>query len=542
MQKVIECVPNFSEGQRKEVIDAIAHAISCIEDVSLLDIDSGVSTNRTIYIFVGHPRAVIEAAIVAARCAHNLIDMTKHTNEHPRIGVMDVVPFIPVRNATMSDCIDIALEFANRLASELHVPVYLYGEAQEKEYRRDLTQIRNGEYEALYDKLKKKEWQPDFRPSEFVPSWGATCVGARNYLITYNINLFSTKEQAHRIALNICEEGSNSNEIEKLKCIRGHSWWYDEGNLAQIAFNLIDFEVTNIHTVYNQCVTEAKMLNIGVCGSQILGIIPLKSLIMAADYFIEKENLFILEEDQKIRLVIDRLGLNSITPFNPKKRIMEYIIHEDESITSMKLKDIMYHIGSRTLIPGGNCVTSLVATLGAALGAMCALLTYGMRKWELFEKEMRIIITSLHTAIKSLMNTVDTNTEAFNTYLMVQQMTETTIEEKRFKKMTEKYCLEHYLDISLDVAQQINNLWEPFQRLAPLFNIDTKADFIVGIKCLETAVYGICKRIEFFSTSILYSDSQTEIIQNNYVDAAKQLLEIAQNMTQTILAVVETRN
>ncbi|CAF0886498.1 unnamed protein product [Rotaria sp. Silwood1] len=550
MQKVIECVPNFSEGQRKEVIDTIAHAIAGVEGVALLDIDPGLSTNRTIYTFVGHPQGVIEAAMAAARSAYNLIDMTRHSGEHPRIGAMDVVPFVPVQNATMADCIDIAREFADRLAMELNVPVYLYGEAQEKEYRRELSQIREGEYEALYSKIRKQEWKPDFGPNEFIPSWGATCVGARKFLIAYNVNLIGTKEQAHRIALNVREQGRSKDEPGKLKCVRGLGWWFEEGNLAQISLNLTDFEVTNIHVAYNQCVAEAEMLNIGVCGSQIVGLVPLKPLLMAAEYFIEKENLFILDEDQKIRLVIQRLGLNSIAPFIPKERIIEYIIREregqDDSLTSMELRDLIKHIGARTLVPGGSCVTSLVATLGSALSTMCALLTYGMRKWESLEKEIRILIPPLHTATRTLMSTLDTDTEAFNAYLTVQKMAETNEEEKRFKQITENRCLQRCLDVSLDIARQINALWEPLQRLTSLFNVNTKADFLVGIKCLETAVYGACKRIEIFSSSLSEinddSDSQTKMIQNNYKDEANKLLETAQKEAQAILALAEARN
>ncbi|CAF0739034.1 unnamed protein product [Rotaria sordida] len=552
MQKVIECVPNFSEGQRKEIIDTIAHAIAGVEGVALLDIDPGLSTNRTIYTFVGHPQAVIEAALAAGRAAYNLIDMTKHSGEHPRIGAMDVVPFVPVQNATMADCIDIAREFADRLAMELSVPVYLYGEAQEREYRRDLSQIRDGEYEALYNKIRKPEWQPDFGPSEFIPTWGATCVGARKFLIAYNINLLGTKEQAHRIALNVREQGRSKEEPGKLQCVRGLGWWLEEANLSQISLNLTDFEITNIHTAYLQCVAEAEMLNIGVCGSQIVGLVPLRPLLMAAEYFIKKENLFILDDDQKLRLIIQRLGLNSIAPFIPKERIIEYIIRDreghDDTINSMEIKDLIKHISARTLVPGGSCVTSLVATLGTALSTMCALLTYGMRKWESLEPEMRIIIAPLHTTTKILMDTLETDTELLNAYMTVQKMAETNDEEKHFKQITEDRCLQRCLEVSMDVMRHINDLWEPLQRLASLFNISTKADFLVGIKCLETAIYGACKRIEIFSLSLLKStdnnndnELQTKKSQNSYQEEANMYFQKAQKSIQIILNIAESR-
>ncbi|CAF1026397.1 unnamed protein product [Adineta ricciae] len=550
MKRVIECVPNFSEGQRKDVIDAIAHAVATIPGVSLLDVDFGIATNRTIYTFVGHPQGVVEAALAAARVAHNLIDMTKHVGEHPRIGAMDVVPFVPVRNATMADCIDLAREFAMRLALEFHIPVYLYGEAQEKEYRKDLAQIREGEYEGLYHKIRQQEWQPDFGPSEFVPSWGATCVGARKSLIAFNINLLGTKEQAYRIAANLGQEGRATDEPGKLKCVRSLGWWSLEGNLAQVSLNLTDFEITNIHVAYEQCVQEAELLNLGVCGSQIIGIVPLKSLLLAADYFIQKENLFVLEEDQKIRLVIQRLGLNSITPFSPKERIIEYIIREregqEDSLTSMELKDLIKHVGARNLIPGGGCVTSLVATFGTALSTMCASFSYGMQKCESVENEIRALIVLFHTAISTLMKTLDEDTDAFNSFLMVQRMAETSVEEKRFKRLTEKHCLQNCLDISLDIAQQVNQLWDPLRKLALLFNIQTKADFLMAIKCLETAVYGACKRLEFLSSSLIdnkndTSDSEVMTIRNTYLKTATKLLDDAQRESQSILTFVEER-
>ncbi|CAF0999820.1 unnamed protein product [Rotaria magnacalcarata] len=553
MQKVIECVPNFSEGQRKEVIDTIAHAIAGVEGVALLDIDPGLSTNRTIYTFVGHPQAVIEAALAAGRAAYNLIDMTKHSGEHPRIGAMDVVPFVPVQNATMADCIEIAREFADRLSMELSIPVYLYGEAQEQEYRRDLSQIREGEYEALYSKIRKPEWKPDFGPIEFLPTWGATCVGARKFLIAYNINLLGTKEQAHRIALNVREEGRSKEEPGKLKSVRGLGWWLEEANLSQISLNLTDFEITNIHAAYLQCVAEAESLNIGLCGSQIVGLVPLRPLLMAADYFIQKENLFILDEDQKLRLVIQRLGLNSIASFIPKERIIEYIIRDreghDDTINSMEIKELVKHVGARTLVPGGSCVTALVATLGTALGTMCALLTYGMRKWETLEPEMRAIIAPLHTTTKTLMETLDTDTELLNAYMTVQKMTETNEEERHFKQITENRCLQRCLEVSLEIMRQINNLWESLERLAPLFNINTKADFLVGIKCLDTAMYGALKRIETFSSSLLKNtdtiddnESQTKKTQKYYEEEAKTYFEKTQKYVQIILKLAESRN
>uniref|UniRef100_A0A2K5IJG4 glutamate formimidoyltransferase n=1 Tax=Colobus angolensis palliatus TaxID=336983 RepID=A0A2K5IJG4_COLAP len=323
MSQLVECVPNFSEGKNQEVIEAISGAITQTPGCVLLDVDAGPSTNRTVYTFVGPPDCVVEGALNAARAASQLIDMSRHQGEHPRMGALDVCPFIPVRGVSMDECVLCAQAFGQRLAEELDVPVYLYGEAARTDSRRTLPAIRAGEYEALPEKLQQAEWAPDFGPSSFVPSWGATATGARKFLIAFNINLLSTKEQAHRIALNLREQGRGKDQPGRLKKVQGIGWYLDEKNLAQVSTNLLDFEVTALHTVYEETCREAQELSLPVVGSQLVGLVPLKALLDAAAFYCEKENLFILEEEQRIRLVVSRLGLDSLCPFKPKERIIE---------------------------------------------------------------------------------------------------------------------------------------------------------------------------------------------------------------------------
>ncbi|NXU48961.1 FTCD cyclodeaminase, partial [Turnix velox] len=303
MAKLVECVPNFSEGNKKEVIDALAEAISGTGGCTLLDVDAGASTNRTVYTFVGSPQAVVEGALRAALLARQLIDMSQHKGEHPRMGALDVCPFVPVRNVSMEECVTCARVFGQRLAAELGVPVYLYGEAAEQESRRALPDIRAGEYEGLPDKLAKPEWAPDFGPAAFVPRWGATVTGARTFLIAYNINLLSTKEQAHRIALNLRQQGRGSQQPGRLKKVQGIGWYLEEENMAQVSTNLLDFETTPLHVVYEEVRRDAEALNLPVVGSQLVGLVPKKAMLDTAEFYIKKENLFILEEEQKIRLV-----------------------------------------------------------------------------------------------------------------------------------------------------------------------------------------------------------------------------------------------
>ena len=296
MQQIVECVPNFSEGRNAEVIEDIAAAIRDTDGCKLVDVDPGASTNRTVYTFVGDPESVIEGALNAARVARDRIDMSRHEGEHPRFGAMDVCPFVPVSNISMEECAGIAEEFGRRLGEALGVPVFLYEYAAKKDYRCKLPDVRQGEYEGLADRLKDPKWEPDYGPAEFVPEWGATATGARKFLIAYNVNIMGTSNQAHRIALNLREAGRGPDEPGRLKMVKGMGWFVDEYNMAQVTVNLNDYMVTPIHVLFEAVKVEAAKLKVAVTGSEIVGVVPLEAMLMAADYYIQKENLFIIEE------------------------------------------------------------------------------------------------------------------------------------------------------------------------------------------------------------------------------------------------------
>ncbi|XP_034510101.1 formimidoyltransferase-cyclodeaminase isoform X3 [Ailuropoda melanoleuca] len=440
MSQLVECVPNFSEGNNQEVIDAISRAVAQTPGCVLLDVDAGPSTNRTVYTFVGQPKDVVEGALNAARAAFQLIDMSQHKGEHPRMGALDVCPFIPVRGVSMDECVLCAQAFGQRLAEELGVPVYLYGEAAQTASRRTLPAIRAGEYEALPEKLKQAEWAPDFGPSSFVPSWGATATGARKFLIAFNINLVSTKEQAHRIALNIREQGRGKDKPGRLKKVQGIGWYLDEKNLAQVSTNLLDFEVTALHTVYEETCREAQELSLPVVGSQLVGLVPLKALLDAAAFYCEKEKLFILEEEHRVRLirvffpilylnsVVNRLGLDSLSPFNPKERIIEYLVPNggpQQSLVDKPLCAFVREVGARSPAPGGGSVAAASAAMGAALASMVGLMTYGRRQFEHLDATMRRLIPPFHAASAALTQLVDADARAFQAYLVAAKALET---------------------------------------------------------------------------------------------------------------------
>ncbi|KAL3832660.1 hypothetical protein ACJMK2_024283, partial [Sinanodonta woodiana] len=474
------------------VIEAIANAIAGTDGCNLLDVDPGASTNRTVYTFVGSPETVVEGALNAARVAYQVIDMRRHHGEHPRMGALDVCPFIPVQDVTMEECVECAKELGDRLAIELGVPVYLYGEASQNDIRKTLPQIRAGEYEGLVEKLGKPEWKPDYGPTDFIPSWGATAVGARKYLIAYNINVLSTKEQAHRIALNVREQGRGDGEPGRLKHIQAIGWYLEEANMAQVSVNITDVDQTPIYRVYEEIVKDAEKLNLAVVGSQIVGLVPLKAMLEVAQYYMDKENLFILEEDQKLRLVINRLGLNALGPFSPKERIIEYMLAEDHDgpLASMDVKDFILTVGSRSPSPGGGSVAALSASLGAALGAMVGFLTYGNKKFYELDGKMRQLIPPLYKAMKDLVPFIDADAAAFSEYLLAMKLPNATEEEKavREKAMQEGLCTA--IQIPQTVSKIANSMWPYLIDLAAVGNINCKSDLQVGAKTLETAVWG----------------------------------------------------
>ncbi|XP_029516144.2 formimidoyltransferase-cyclodeaminase [Oncorhynchus nerka] len=540
MAKLVECVPNFSEGRNKKVIDAIAEAISSTEGCSLLDVDPGSSTNRTVYTFVGSPQAVVEGALNAARTAFPLIDMTKHSGEHPRMGAMDVCPFIPVQNVTMEDCVNCANIFAQHLTDVLHVPVYLYGEAARKENRRSLPSVRAGEYEALSEKLKRTEWAPDYGPAAFVPSWGATVAGARKFLVAYNINLLSTKEQAHRIALDIREQGRSKDQPGLLKKVQGMGWYLEEANIAQVSTNILDFELTPVHTVYEEICSAAKDLNLPVVGSQIVGIMPLRAVLDCADFYIQRDKLFIVEEEHKVRLVISKLGLDSLGPFDPKERIIEYMVErteEDKRLVSLSLQQFVRSVGARTAAPGGGSVSAAVAAMGAALGAMVGQMTYGKRQFDSLDSIMRRLIPPFHQAMNELLVMVDADSKAFSRYMAALKMPRNTSDEVKRREDAMQEGLKQAVAVPLSLAERVNLLWPCLKEMVLYGNVACKSDLQVAAKALETAVFGA-----YYNVAINLKDIADESFKVATQQRASALLTEARESANAVLDAAERKD
>ncbi len=536
MKKIVECVPNFSEGRDKETIEAIAEAIRQTPGCTLLDVDPGQSTNRTVYTFVGDPESIIEGALAAAHVAREKIDMRNHSGEHPRFGAMDVCPFIPVKGVSMEECAEIAEKFAMAAAEKLQVPFYLYEASAREEYRRKLPDIREGEYEGLPERLKDPRWKPDYGPVEFVPEWGATATGARMFLIAYNVNILGTPNQAHRIALNLREAGRGEDEPGRLREVKGMGWFVNEYNVAQVTVNLNDYRVTPVHLLYEEVKQEAKLLRVAVTGSEIVGIVPLESLLMAADYYMEKEQLFIYEEDQKIRLAVERLGLNSISPFIPEERIIEYIVAEepDEPLANLSVRDFIEEIGSRSSAPGGGSASAAIAAVGVGLGAMVAKLTYGVRRFENVQPHMMKVIPGLHELTRELIPMIDRDTSAFNEYVEGMRMPRNSEEEKeaRFKKM--QAGLKTAINVPLTTMRLGNKAWDSLIEVARHGNPASKSDTQVGAKALETGIWGAYQNV-----LINMVDIEDDVYRRTILKEAEQLMQRAHQKCAEIIAELE---
>ena len=497
MDKIVECVPNFSEGKDKQTIDAIAHAIAETPGCNLLDVNPGKSTNRTVYTFVADPDSVVEGALAAARVAREKIDMRRHHGEHPRMGALDVCPFIPVAGVTMDECVDISKQFGERLADELGVPVYLYEEAATLDYRKKLPQIRKGQYEALAQRIVQEKWKPDFGPARFVPGWGGTVTGARFFLIAYNVNLLGTPNQAHRIALNLREAGRGPEQPGRFKDVKGMGWYVDDYNLAQVTVNLNNYLVTPPHILFEAVKEEAARLNVAVAGSEIVGVVPLQAILQAAEYYIEKEGLFILDEDQKVRLAVERLGLNSVAPFDPKIKIIEYVIAKapNEPLAGMSVRSFIEEVADRSIAPGGGSVSAAIAALGAGLGAMVGKLTLGVRKFEAVDADMRALIPPLHEAALALIPMIDADTDAFADYVTALGLPEHTDEENSFRKAQLQQGLKKAIEVPLSIMTLGDKAWDAMMGVAQYGNIASRSDLEVGARAIEMGIWGAYRTV-----------------------------------------------
>lgn len=441
MRRIIECVPNFSEGSDKTIIDRITAEIEKVAGVTLLDVDLGQDTNRTVVTFAGAPEMVVEAAFQAIKKAAELIDMTRHCGAHPRMGATDVCPLVPVSGVTMAECVELARKLGRRVADELQIPVYLYEEAATSEERRSLAWLRAGEYEGLTEKLRRPEFQPDFGEAVFNPKTGATVIGAREFLIAYNINLNTRNVRlAQEIAGRLREKGRTVRDPQTgerqavpglLKAVRAVGWYIEEYKMAQVSINLLNCRTTPLHRVFEEAAKLAAEYGLRVTGSELVGLIPLEAMLACGRHFLEKQGMSCgVDEAELVRVAVQTLGLSEIAPFAPEHKIVEYRFRQAAPLASMTLTQFVGELASASPAPGGGSVAALAGALSASLSSMVGNLTFGKKGYEDVWEEMEALAVHAQELKAFFLAAVDRDTAAYNEVLAAIRLPKKSDAEK----------------------------------------------------------------------------------------------------------------
>lgn len=445
MKQIVECVPNFSEGRDMTVIEQITGEIKKVAGVELLDVDPGRDTNRTVVTFAGSPAGVEEAAFRAIKKAAELIDMSKHSGAHPRMGATDVCPFVPVAGVTMAECVEIAKNLGRRVGEELAIPVYLYEEAANCPERQSLAYVRAGEYEGLAEKLKKKEFKPDFGKAAFNKGAGATVIGAREFLIAYNVNLNTRNVKlAKEIASRMREKGRVVKNPETgvketipgtLNAVRAVGWYIAEYQMAQISVNLLNYNTTPLHRVFEEAERLAAEFGVRVTGSELVGLIPLEAVLQAGRHYLRKQGGSLgVSEKELVRTAVQSLGLAEIATFKPEHKIIEYRFRRKGPLVSMDLVDFCAELASDSPAPGGGSIAALNGALSAGLSAMVGNLTYGKKGYEAVRDEMEIVAEKAQPLKDFFIEAIDKDTEAFNCLMAAFTLPKKTDEEKKARQ------------------------------------------------------------------------------------------------------------
>jgi glutamate formiminotransferase/formiminotetrahydrofolate cyclodeaminase len=499
MAKLVECVPNFSEGRDRAIIDSITAEIDGVDGAALLDVDPGAATNRTVVTFVGSPDAAVEAAFRAIKRASELIDMSKHQGAHARMGATDVCPFVPVSDMTMTECVELAHRLGKRVGEELGIPVYLYEEAATRPERRSLADVRTGEYEGLADKLADPEWKPDYGPSELKPRSGATVIGAREFLIAYNFNL-NTRERklAHRIALRVREKGrakrdengkmlkdENGSIVRTpgtLKSVRAVGWYIEEYGCAQISMNLTNYKVTPVHKAFDEVCRQANEFGLRVTGSELVGLIPREAILEAGRHYLRKQGKTIgVPEKELIHVAVVSLGLSDISPFNPDEKIIEYIIKPKEpQLVDQTVSDFTDEVSINSPAPGGGTVAALAGALGAGLISMVGALTTEKKGFEDRFEEMEELGFESQALKDHFLMAIDEDTRAFNKVMEAGRGRPKTPEAKAEKAARVEAATKEATLVPLGVLERAARALSLAQEMAEKGNPNSLSDAGVG--------------------------------------------------------------
>lgn len=542
---LIECVPNFSEGVDLNIIKQITDQIESVEGVMLLDVDPGKATNRTVVTFVGHPEVVIEAAYLAIKKASELIDMSKHKGEHPRMGATDVCPLIPVSGITMEETVLYAHKLGKRVGEELNIPVYLYEAAQANEARKNLSVIRGGEYEGFFDKIKLPEWKPDFGAAVMNAKAGATVIGARDFLIAYNVNLNTKSVRlANSIAFDVREAGrvkregnpitgkvvkdADGNDVRipgTLKAVKAIGWFIEEYDVAQISMNLTNYKITSVHQAFDEVCRSAQSRGVRVTGSELVGLIPLSALLDAGKHYLKLQKRSIgVSEKELIHIAVKSLGLDELAPFDPEKKIIEYKLRkaENEKLIRMDLRAFADETASESPAPGGGSISAYVGSLGAALGTMVANLSAGKRGWE-DQVDLFSDYAAQGQYIKdTLLSLVDEDTHAFNKIMNAFGLPKSTDEEKKARTLAIEEATKYACEIPFKVMQTAYSTMPMLVAMIDKGNPNSITDAGVGVLCVKTAVRGA-----YFNVMVNAQGLKDRVFADDIIARAKSLL--AQN-------------
>ena len=513
-QRLVECVPNISEGRRNEVIEAVSAVVNQVEGVKLLDVDPGKSTNRTVITFVGPPETIGEAAFQLIKKAAELIDMRQHRGEHPRMGATDVCPFVPVSGVSMEECVDIARALAKRVGDELGIPGYLYEAAALTEERQNLATCRKGQYEGLA-KLETPLGKPDFGPAswnEQTQRSGATAIGARDFLIAYNINLNTTSSRrANAIAFDIRESGrvkreggpgspilkdANGEPLRQagsLKAVKGIGWYIEEYGIAQLSLNLTNIKTTPVHIAFDEACARAHDRGIRVTGSELVGLLPLRVLTEAADYFLKKQERSLgISDAEKVKIAVKSLGLDDLAPFDPSKRVIEYVIADANNtpLLDMTLLAFAEETASESPAPGGGSVAAYASTMGVALATMVANLSEHKRGWDERWAAFSMVAERGVQLQVQLAALVDADTAAFNQIMEAYGLPKATEDQKKVRHQAIQDATRHAIEIPMQVARLSMQAMEVASEMASIGNPNSITDAGVGAMAIRTGVKG----------------------------------------------------
>ena len=560
-RKLIECVPNISEGRDMAKINMIANVVETVDGVKLLDIDPGKATNRTVITFVGEPEPVIEAAFKLIKKASELIDMSKHTGEHPRFGATDVCPLVPISGITLEETAVFAHKLGERVGKELGIPGYYYENAAKETKRKNLAHCRSGEYEGLAKKISDPQWKPDFGPDKYneqIAKTGAIAISARDFLIAYNINLNTTStRRANAIAFDIREAGrikrdgdpitgkkvldKNGEPIRipgKLKAVKGIGWYIEEYGIAQISYNLTNISVTPMHIAFDESCKAADERGLRVTGSELVGLVPLKAMLDAADYFLTKQQRSLgISESEKIKIAIKSLGLDDLKPFDPKEKIIEYMLNDDEKkLVDLTLINFADVTASESVAPGGGSIAAYVGALGVSLGTMVANLSSHKAGWDEKWEYYSNWAVKGESYKNKLLHLVDEDTKAFNKIIEGFRMPKGSDEEKAIRRSAIEEATKYATEIPFQVMETAYNSMEVMEAMVKEGLPSSLSDAGVGVLCARSAVIGA-----YFNVRINAKDIKDRKFADSILAKAEKIYTSAVRKEKEVIAFIDSK-